>query len=508
MLNRELTEREIETLRWLRDWKATNNESFAPLIFDKHRYLVLKGGGGSGKSVFTARYILERATTEPGHRVLVTRKVKEDIRQSCFKLLKKTAEQYYPDQIKFIPRGETGPMYITLTNGSEIICLGMNDEERLKSITDITMVWMEEASEYDQEDFDQLDIRLRTPFRYHLTFLLSFNPISLTHWLKKRFFDFRDPEARVHESTYKDNRFLPESQIKVLENFKHTNPYFYQVYCLGEWGVTGKTVFHAAQLGERLKILREQKAKTGTFDITMAEDGIRIRSWKFRETEDGDITIFKAPETGRPYVVGGDTAGDGSDFFAGQVLDNITGEQVAVLHHRYDEDQYARQMYCLGKYYNEALLGVETNFSTYPVKLLEKMGYRKLYVREVEDEYTGRLRPSFGFRTDLRTRPVIIAGLVEALRDHASLINSAKTIEELLTFTRNQDGRAEAERGAHDDLVMSLAIAWYIRPQQDMTVRVRDVAAKRKWTSDMWDDYRNASETMQQMMIRDWGEPE
>ena len=507
-ITRELTEQEIETLRWWRDWKKTNNNSFAELIFDKHRYMVLKGGGGSGKSVFSARYVLERATTEPGQRVLVTRKIKEDIRQSCFKLLKKTAEEYYPEEIRFIPRGNTGPMYITLKNGSEIICLGMDDEERLKSIADITMVWMEEASEYDQEDFDQLDIRLRTPFPWHLTLILSFNPISLTHWLKKRFFDYRDPEALVHESTYRDNRFLPESQIKVLENFKHTNPYFYQIYCLGEWGVLGKTVFQAGQLSERLKTLREREVKRGTFDIVMQEDGIRIQSWSFREDEDGDVTIFKEPETGRPYAIGGDTAGEGSDFFAGQVLDNITGEQVATLHQRYDEDQYARQMYCLGEYYNKALLGIETNFSSYPVKMLEKMGYRKLYVREVEDEYTGRIRPSFGFRTDLRTRPVIIAGLVEALRDHARLINDTRTIEELLTFTRNQDGRAEAEHGAHDDLVMSLAIAWYIRPQQSMTVQVQDVATRHKWTADMWEDYRNASEEMQKMMLRDWGEPE
>ena len=97
---------------------------------------------------------------------------------------------------------------------------------------------------------------------------------------------------------------------------------------------------------------------------------------------------------------------------------------------------------------------------------------------------------------------------MEALRGHAGELHDEKTIQELLTFTKNADGRAEAEQGAHDDLVMSLAIAWYIRPQQDMTVRIQDVAAKRKWTKDMWDDYRNASEAMRKMMIADWGEPE
>ena len=67
-----------------------------------------------------------------------------------------------------------------------------------------------------------------------------------------------------------------------------------------------------------------------------------------------------------PYVIGGDTAGTGSDWFVGQVLDNRTGEQVAVLHHQFGERMYAEQMYCLGMYYNTALIGVETNYSTYP----------------------------------------------------------------------------------------------------------------------------------------------
>lgn len=507
-LTRELTDRELDTLRWWRDWNQTNNEAFVNLIFDRHRFLVLKGGGGSGKSIFAGRYILERCTTEPGHRWLVVRKVARTLRESCFEQLKDQAYEYYPDCVKYIPKGKSGDMYITLTNGSEILFAGLDDVEKLKSIYNVTGIWIEEASEIDRGDFNQMNIRLRTPFPYHLTMILSFNPISITHWLKARFFDHRDPDALIHESTYQDNRYLPEEQRKVLEGYRDTDPYYYQVYCLGQWGVTGRTVFQAKALSERLETLKEEKPKRGSFHYVLAEDGIRIAGYRFEEKEDGDVTMYKAPETGRPYVIGGDTAGDGSDYFAGQVLDNITGEQVAVLHHRYDEDEYARQMYCLGKTYNNALLGIETNFSSYPVKLLDKMGYRKIYVREVEDEYTGRLRPSFGFRTDTRTRPVIIAGLVEALRDHARLLHDERTIQELLTFTRNADGRAEAEQGAHDDLVMSLAIAWYIRPQQDMTLRIRDVAARRKWTADMYDDYNNASEEMRRMMIRDWGEPE
>ena len=81
-------------------WKGlreTNNEAFLPLFFDQHRYLVLKGAGGSGKSIFAGRKVLERVTSEPGHRWLVTRKVARTLRDSCFAQLRGQIAQYYPD---------------------------------------------------------------------------------------------------------------------------------------------------------------------------------------------------------------------------------------------------------------------------------------------------------------------------------------------------------------------------------------------------------------------------
>ena len=162
---------------------------------------------------------------------------------------------------------------------------------------------------------------------------------------------------------------------------------------------------------------------------------------------------------GRPYVIGADTAGDGSDWFVGQVLDNVSGEQVAVLRHRYDEDTFSRQMYCLGKWYNDAMLAPEANFSTYPVKLLDLMGYRNLYVREIEDTFDGTIRHAFGFRTDRLTRPVIISELIRVMREHLETVNDEDTLLEMLTFVRDENQKAAAEPGAHDDCVMALAIA-------------------------------------------------
>lgn len=500
-------ERALETALWWRNLKETNNDAFLPLYFDKHRYLILKGGGGSGKSIFAGRKVLERAATEPGHRVLVCRKVARSIRKSCFDQLKDQAYTYYADQIAFIPKGENSDMYIRFKNGSVIFFSGLDDTEKLKSIFDITMIWIEEASELQEADFNQLDIRLRTDFPYYLQMIISFNPVSITHWLKKRFFDRKDPRALVHESTYKDNRFLTEEAVRTLEAFRDTDEYYYMVYCLGQWGVTGKTVFNARLVAERLEIVRKRKPKKqGYFAYGEAVDGIHISDIKWVEDPVGPVKIYEEPGAGRPYVIGGDTAGDGSDWFVGQALDNITGQQVAVLRHQYDEDTYAKQMYCLGKYYNDALIAPETNYSTYPTKLLDLMGYRNLYVRETEDNFEGRMRSSFGFRTDRITRPVIISELIRVLREDVSVLSDEDTLLEMLTFVRNEKLRPEAEEGAHDDCIMALAIAYYVRPQQTMAVKDPE-SGNRKWTPDQWEDYRKASKSDKDIMIRMWGRP-
>ena len=487
-----MTQRQ-EALQRLKAVHAETNESFWPLIRDHSRFLVLCGGAGSGKSIFAGRKVLERVVYEPGHRWLVCRKVARTLRDSCFAQLRGQIAEHYPQAGAKINLGD---LRISFANGSEILFAGLDDVEKLKSIYDITGIWIEEASEITEAEFNQLDIRLRTVFPYYLQMILSFNPISITHWLKRRFFDTPDPRATTHRSTYKDNRFLTAEAVATLEAFRDSDPYYYQVYCLGEWGVTGKTVFDGQAVSERLSRIRAPQ-KQGFF----LEDG----TWT--DAKDGPLRVYREPEDGRPYVIGGDTSGEGSDFFVAQVLDNITGEQVAVLRHQYDEDTFAKQVYWLGQYYNDALVGLEANFSTFPIMRLEQLGYTNQYVREQPDTFTGAIRKSYGFRTNAQTRPVIIGQLVEAMREGIDTVNDRATLEEMLTFVRNEKLRPEAEPGAHDDCVMALAIAWHIRPQQRMTLPPEAAPVKREWTEDMWDDYYAAGPDDRQRLIERWGAP-
>lgn len=502
-MKQEKLDRLLNTALWWKQIRETNNTAFLPLFFDEHRYLVLKGGGGSGKSIFAGRKVLERVTSEPGHRWLVCRKVARTLRESCFEQLRGQIADFYPNAGARVNKSD---MNITFRNGSKIIFAGLDDVEKLKSIYDITGIWIEEASELEEGDFNQLDIRLRTDFPYYLQMILSFNPISITHWLKKRFFDRPDPRARLHESTYKDNRFLTGEAIRTLEAFRDTDEYYYMVYCLGQWGVTGKTVFNAKAVAERLDRIGPPAAE-GFFEYDAAEDGVHIGNIRWTEEAGGPIKVYRPPVKGRPYVVGGDTAGDGSDWFVGQVLDNRTGEQVAVLHHQFGERMYAEQMYCLGMYYNTALIGVETNYSTYPEMKLEDLGYPNLYVRERLDNYTGKMVPAFGFETTTVTRPVIVDGLKDAAREHLETINDYETLGEMLTFIYDENWKPQAEEGAHDDLVMALAIAHKIRVQQRTSVERTAAAGTAVWTQDMWDDFDRADPQGRELLLKLWGTP-
>lgn len=191
---------------------------------------------------------------------------------------------------------------------------------------------------------------------------------------------------------------------------------------------------------------------------------------EWTESETGAITLYELPEEGVPYVLGGDTAGEGSDYFTAIVIDNVSGRIAAKLRQKYSEPEYVRQIDALGRFYNDALVAIETNFSTYPVMKLQEMEYPNQYSREREDTYTRQMRKSYGFRTDRQSRPRAIANLVEVFSSHPEWFTDRELLEEMLTFCYNEDHRPEALAGKHDDLVMGAAITYAVRHQQRMTV--------------------------------------
>lgn len=444
--------------------KKVFNDVYIPYLDNTDRYLIFYGGGSSGKSFYIAQRYIYKLIHPERCNLLVVRQTADTNRRSTFPLLKQVRSQWNLE--KYFKINESDMRIKCTLTGNEVAFAGLDDVEKIKSITfengELTDIWIEEATECQEQDINQLKVRLRGG-KTKKQMVLSFNPINIQHWIKRHFID--SGLATVCFSTYKDNKFLTEDDKKALEDLKYTDEYTYNVYCLGQWGIIGKTVFDARAIQKRLENL-QKPIKSGYF--TYDYDGLRISNIKFiTDRQNGYIHIYQLPNTPQitKYCIGGDTSGEGSDYFTGHVLDARTGVQVATLKHQFDSDQYARQMYCLGIYYKNALIGIEANFDSYPIKELQRLGYNNQYTREAVDTYTGKTEKRYGFKTTSLTRPTAISRLIEIVREHTDTINDRDTLEELLTIIRNEKGRIEAPEGGHDDQMMGLAIAHAIREQ-------------------------------------------
>lgn len=443
--------------------KRVFNDVYLPYLNNTDRYLIFFGGGSSGKSFYIAQRYIYKLLQPTRCNLLVVRQTADTNRRSTFPLLKQVISNW--NLSKHFKINESDMRIVCKLTGNEVAFAGLDDVEKIKSITfvngELTDIWVEEATECQEADINQLKVRLRGG-KSKKQMVLSFNPINIQHWIKRHFID--SGLATVCFSTYKDNKFLSDDDRKALEDLKYTDEYTYNVYCLGQWGILGKTVFDARAIQKRLENI-PKPIKTGQFVYDY--DGLKLTNIRWQNDKNGYIRIYQLPNTPEwtKYALSGDTAGEGSDYFVGHVICAKTGVQVAKLKHQFDADVFAKQMYCLEMYYGWALIGIEANFDSYPIRELQRLGYPNMYVRLTQDTYTGKTEKRFGFKTTSLTRPTIISRLIEVVREHTDTINDKDTLEELLTIIRNEKGRIEAPEGGHDDEMMSLAIAHEIRDQ-------------------------------------------
>lgn len=218
--------------------------SFVPLFKNQSRYQIAWGGAGSGKSHIVARKLLYRMLNESHvkHNFLIIRKVDRTIKKSVWTLMKNIVSIWgLTKQFHF---NQTDRTMIYKPTGSQFMFSGLDDVEKLKSIEGVTSIWVEEATELLQEDFEQLDLRLRGEFGCLKQIILTFNPISDQHWIKKIFFD--DPIEGVFtlKTTYLDNAFIDEEYKMVMNNKKKSNPRYYGIYALGNWGTAEGLIFN------------------------------------------------------------------------------------------------------------------------------------------------------------------------------------------------------------------------------------------------------------------------
>lgn len=226
--------------------KSIFNKAYLPYLQDySKRYEIYYGGAGSGKSKFVSQKLVYKAM-QSLRKILVLRKVNRTTKNSTFQILQDTLSEW-----KLLPYCKVNKtdFSIMLPNGSQFICIGLDDQEKLKSIVGLTDAWLEEATEFTQNDFNQVDLRIRERVDAS-QIILSFNPVSKANWCYLQFFK-EDPTldafrtgCNIVHTNYLDNKFLPEEYIKSLLLLETTNPVFYKIYALGEFGSLDKLVYN------------------------------------------------------------------------------------------------------------------------------------------------------------------------------------------------------------------------------------------------------------------------
>ena len=547
-INKLSRKEKIELLKLLEEKKRREdmrNPVYDVLKLFKGRVAVLMGGSGSGKSYAIADHILDRIVQENNgkpHRILCVRAERKQVSESQFPLLEARAYAKYPNLEWKINRAKGGEAIKIGDN--EILFAGLDDVNKLKSIFDITSIWGEEFDQCSPEDYRELNRRLRG-FDGLMQIYISLNPVSQLCWIKSEFFDTRnkrtvavagvDPfedfskdidfdfdkmttetyegvdlesfyydKLLVH-TTFKDNKFIDAGYAKQMAELKISSPEEYVIYALGHWGVMGNIYFNKSNIAMRMREVRKPLRAIDFIYTVKFDETTRVKSMvDIKQTEGYYLNIIEEPEPYVPYVIGGDTAGEGSDWNTAVIRNNITGKEVAYIRTQADEDTYAEQVVAAGYFYNMALIGIEINFSTRPMKIAAKdFNYPNVYLRgEAPDKFTEKPIGKFGFHTNMKTRPYILGQLQSVMKKTPWMVTEYDTLSEMTTFAKNEKGKPEAMGSTHDDMILAWAITEGIRGQQRFSLMydVPDMDMSRV-PEDYMEDYYNCDEQFKPLLV-------
>jgi len=241
-------------VKWC-EWSDLINEPFLPYIDNTDRYLIHYGGRGSAKSDYAAKKLIYRCLSEKYFRYLLVRNTYATIKDSSYQTIK---DIIYELGLQSLFEFKLQPLEIHCVNGNSFIARGCDDTQKIKSVKDPTGVWWEEDIPIEN-DFITVTTSIRTQKANYLQEIFTINPEVdghyQDHWFWQRFFKGKldktfndvveieidkDTTANltysVHHSTYADNKWIPNEFIAFLKNLRVSNPYYYTIYCLGEWG--------------------------------------------------------------------------------------------------------------------------------------------------------------------------------------------------------------------------------------------------------------------------------
>jgi phage terminase large subunit len=449
---------------------------------------------GGGKSRTLCQDKFREMLEYPGIKVVLARAQHTSIIETTKKTM---LEQVIPAQLLSNSKQSGGEDYIRLWNGSVCHFIGLDDPLRWYS-SEIGSIAFDEAQEIEEEKAIRLITRLRQqgmPCR--ATF--GFNPSNPGHWLQNWFYIGGE---RTEHGFYKkelyatsasrpigeaefifakatDNVYLPEGYVD--QTLMGLPDHLRRRYLDGLWEyITGNAFFDQDALQYYTELAGETKSVQATPIGDIAQDiNQRTRNKKSSDpirakVGQGPLQVFKPPVKGEKphrYVIGVDSSsGRGEDWTAMQVVDIDDFDQAAELQIKLPPNEAAEWAYRLGRIYNDAKIVCEvTGGWGFAVdQRLREMKYPNPYTRRVVDRLTKRFTDKLGFDTTQKSRPLILSALEEAVRQREFGLYGMRTLAELSAFVWSDRGKAEAQPGAHDDLVMSLALAVWVRSTEPL----------------------------------------
>lgn len=464
------------------------------------------GAVGGGKSRTGCEEIFNACLDNPGLIALVAR----DAHTSIVETTKKTMlDQVIPHELVVHRKASQGEDYIELWNGSRIHFIGLDNPYRWYS-AEVGYLFFDEAQEIEEEAVLRLMNRLRQTGMPNRV-IITFNPANPGHWLQNWFllgatptdFDitgvtgshkdelrFSDDEEgeSMGEVDFvfakaTDNPYLPPEYIKQL---KAQPSHMRRRYFEGLWEYHDESCFfdnealaHYDQLAQESKpiMVGHLLGDIGQ-DIAYRLKRTRERPKdpvRIRQAANGPLLVWKKPVQHHRYVLSVDaSSGRGADYTAVQVIDVDEFEQAAEMQLKMPPEQVAEVAYRLGRVYNDALIVCEiTGGWGFAVdeKLRRELRYPRPFTRSVVDRLSKKWTDRVGFDTTQRSRSLILSALEEAIRERELGLYSLRAVAEMSSFIIGDNGKPEARRGAHDDLVMALAIAVYVAQTQPKQLR-------------------------------------